>query len=136
MGALRFGWHMPSFPMDGSDGATFVEQIHDFIRHIEPNFDSVWVDDHMFPGYPWNLQRHHLPGMPHDHRASSHRASEDDIWRERAVPVVSQPRAAGENGRQPPPAHRRALPLWHRRGLDGRRIQGVQLRLPQSLGAH
>ncbi len=52
MGALRFGWHMPSFPMDGSDGATFVEQIHDFIRRIEPNFDSVWVDDHMFPGYP------------------------------------------------------------------------------------
>jgi alkanesulfonate monooxygenase SsuD/methylene tetrahydromethanopterin reductase-like flavin-dependent oxidoreductase (luciferase family) len=49
---LKFGWHMPSFPMDGSDGATFIEHIHGFITHIEPNFDSVWVDDHMFPGFP------------------------------------------------------------------------------------
>jgi alkanesulfonate monooxygenase SsuD/methylene tetrahydromethanopterin reductase-like flavin-dependent oxidoreductase (luciferase family) len=52
MCALKFGWHMPSFPMDGSDGATFVEQIHDILRRIEPTFDSVWVDDHMFPGFP------------------------------------------------------------------------------------
>jgi alkanesulfonate monooxygenase SsuD/methylene tetrahydromethanopterin reductase-like flavin-dependent oxidoreductase (luciferase family) len=52
MSALRFGWHMPSFPMDGSDGATFVEQIHHILQRIEPDFDSVWVDDHMFPGFP------------------------------------------------------------------------------------
>jgi alkanesulfonate monooxygenase SsuD/methylene tetrahydromethanopterin reductase-like flavin-dependent oxidoreductase (luciferase family) len=52
MSELKFGWHMPSFPMDGSDGPTFVEQIHENLRRIEPTFDAVWVDDHLFPGFP------------------------------------------------------------------------------------
>jgi alkanesulfonate monooxygenase SsuD/methylene tetrahydromethanopterin reductase-like flavin-dependent oxidoreductase (luciferase family) len=52
MRSLQFGWHMPSFPMDGSDGPAFVEQIHQLLRRIEPTFDTVWVDDHMFPGFP------------------------------------------------------------------------------------
>lgn len=53
MQQLQFGWHMPSYPVDGSSGPAFVEQIHQVLRRIQPYFDSVWVDDHMFPGATW-----------------------------------------------------------------------------------
>ena len=53
MGELRFGWHMHSFPVDGSSGPAFVEQIHHTLRRIQPYFDSVWVDDHMMPWAEW-----------------------------------------------------------------------------------
>ena len=53
MQQLQFGWHMPSYPVDGSNGSTFVEQIHSVLRRLQPHFDSVWVDDHMFPGASW-----------------------------------------------------------------------------------
>src|SRR5215831_21400388 len=53
MNQIQFGWHMPSYPLDGSSGSTFVNQIHEILRRIQPHFDSVWVDDHMFPGVPW-----------------------------------------------------------------------------------
>ena len=53
MNQLQFGWHMPSYPLDGSSGSTFVNQIHQILQRIQPHFDSVWVDDHMFPGVPW-----------------------------------------------------------------------------------
>lgn len=50
---LRFGWHIPSFPVDGSDGATFVAQIHHTLRTIHPYFNSIWVDDHLMPWAKW-----------------------------------------------------------------------------------
>ena len=50
---LKFGWHMPSFPVDGSDGAAFVEQIDQTLERVHPHFDSVWVDDHMMPWAQW-----------------------------------------------------------------------------------
>ncbi len=53
MDQLQFGWHMPSYPLDGSSGSTFVNQIHEILQRIQPHFDSVWVDDHMFPGVSW-----------------------------------------------------------------------------------
>ncbi len=53
MNQLHFGWHMPSYPLDGSSGSTFVNQIHQILQRLQPHFDSVWVDDHMFPGVSW-----------------------------------------------------------------------------------
>jgi alkanesulfonate monooxygenase SsuD/methylene tetrahydromethanopterin reductase-like flavin-dependent oxidoreductase (luciferase family) len=53
MSELRWGWHMPSFPVDGSDGPTFVDQIHHTLRRIAPHVDSVWVDDHVMPWAEW-----------------------------------------------------------------------------------
>ena len=45
MRELKFGWHMHSFPVDGSSGPVFVDQIHQTLRRIHPHVDSVWVDD-------------------------------------------------------------------------------------------
>jgi alkanesulfonate monooxygenase SsuD/methylene tetrahydromethanopterin reductase-like flavin-dependent oxidoreductase (luciferase family) len=42
---------MPSFPVDGSTGPAFTEQIHQTLHRLPPHFDSVWVDDHLFPGF-------------------------------------------------------------------------------------
>jgi alkanesulfonate monooxygenase SsuD/methylene tetrahydromethanopterin reductase-like flavin-dependent oxidoreductase (luciferase family) len=53
MGKLKFGWHMPSFPTDGSSGAHFVEQIVDILRDIPDAFDSAWMDDHFWPWANW-----------------------------------------------------------------------------------
>ena len=53
MRTLRFGWHMHSFPVDGSSGPAFVEQIHHTLQRIHPHFDSVWVDDHLMPWAGW-----------------------------------------------------------------------------------
>ncbi len=53
MAELRFGWHMHSFPVDGSSAPTFVEQIHHTLQRIHPHIDSVWVDDHLMPWADW-----------------------------------------------------------------------------------
>jgi hypothetical protein len=47
MATLQIGWHMPSFPVDGSDGAAFLAQIHHTLARIQAHIDSVWVDDHL-----------------------------------------------------------------------------------------
>jgi alkanesulfonate monooxygenase SsuD/methylene tetrahydromethanopterin reductase-like flavin-dependent oxidoreductase (luciferase family) len=44
---------MHSFPVDGSSGPAFVDQIHRTLGRIHPHFDSVWVDDHMMPWAAW-----------------------------------------------------------------------------------
>jgi alkanesulfonate monooxygenase SsuD/methylene tetrahydromethanopterin reductase-like flavin-dependent oxidoreductase (luciferase family) len=53
MGDLRFGWHMPSSPLDGSSASDFLGQLHHVLAHLQPPFDSVWVDDHVVPGSSW-----------------------------------------------------------------------------------
>jgi alkanesulfonate monooxygenase SsuD/methylene tetrahydromethanopterin reductase-like flavin-dependent oxidoreductase (luciferase family) len=53
MDEVKFGWHMPSFPVDGSSGPAFFEQIHRTLERIHPQFDSVWVDDHLMPWAAW-----------------------------------------------------------------------------------
>jgi alkanesulfonate monooxygenase SsuD/methylene tetrahydromethanopterin reductase-like flavin-dependent oxidoreductase (luciferase family) len=53
MSELKFGWHMPSFPVDGSSGPAFIDQIHHTLNRIQPHFDSVWVDDHLMPWAQW-----------------------------------------------------------------------------------
>jgi alkanesulfonate monooxygenase SsuD/methylene tetrahydromethanopterin reductase-like flavin-dependent oxidoreductase (luciferase family) len=53
MRELKFGWHMHSFPVDGSSGPAFIDQIHQTLQHIHPHVDSVWVDDHLMPWATW-----------------------------------------------------------------------------------
>lgn len=53
MSNLQFGWHMHSFPVDGSNGSTFVDQITQTLDHTHTAFDSVWVDDHLMPWATW-----------------------------------------------------------------------------------
>lgn len=50
---LTFGWHMHSFPVDGSSGPDFVGQIRNTLDRIHPHFSSVWVDDHVMPWGAW-----------------------------------------------------------------------------------
>jgi alkanesulfonate monooxygenase SsuD/methylene tetrahydromethanopterin reductase-like flavin-dependent oxidoreductase (luciferase family) len=44
---------MPSFPVDGSSGAAFRDQIDQTLQRIHPAIDSVWVDDHLMPWASW-----------------------------------------------------------------------------------
>ena len=56
MRELKLGWHMHSFPVDGSSGTAFVEQIHNTLQSIHPHVDSVWVDDHVMPWAEWQAK--------------------------------------------------------------------------------
>jgi alkanesulfonate monooxygenase SsuD/methylene tetrahydromethanopterin reductase-like flavin-dependent oxidoreductase (luciferase family) len=42
MCALKFGWHIHSFPVDGRSGPVFIDQIHQTLQRIHPHIDSVW----------------------------------------------------------------------------------------------
>ncbi|MBE7555907.1 MAG: LLM class flavin-dependent oxidoreductase [Anaerolineales bacterium] len=53
MSELKFGWHMPSFPVDGSSGLAFIDQIKHTLDCIHPHFDSAWMDDHLLPWAEW-----------------------------------------------------------------------------------
>lgn len=46
---LKFGWHLHSFPVDGSSAGTFMEQLTTTLDYAQNHFDSVWVDDHFWP---------------------------------------------------------------------------------------
>jgi len=49
MGKVEFGLRIPSFPVDGSSGQAFTDQIVKFISQLECDFDSAWVCDHFHP---------------------------------------------------------------------------------------
>jgi alkanesulfonate monooxygenase SsuD/methylene tetrahydromethanopterin reductase-like flavin-dependent oxidoreductase (luciferase family) len=53
MGTVKFGWHTPSFPTDGSTGEAFAAQIETVMRSLPTIFDSVWIDDHFWPWATW-----------------------------------------------------------------------------------
>ncbi|MCP4165097.1 MAG: LLM class flavin-dependent oxidoreductase [Chloroflexi bacterium] len=53
MSNIKFGWHMPSFPVDGSSGAELVTQMIDTLSRIQGNFTSAWADDHFHPWGAW-----------------------------------------------------------------------------------
>jgi alkanesulfonate monooxygenase SsuD/methylene tetrahydromethanopterin reductase-like flavin-dependent oxidoreductase (luciferase family) len=53
MHTVKCGWHMPSFPVDGSSGSKFVEQIHHTMQRLPTAIESVWVDDHLMPWASW-----------------------------------------------------------------------------------
>lgn len=49
MAVVRFGWHMPPFPIDGSGGRDFLAQVLATLDRARGRFDSVWLDDHLLP---------------------------------------------------------------------------------------
>jgi alkanesulfonate monooxygenase SsuD/methylene tetrahydromethanopterin reductase-like flavin-dependent oxidoreductase (luciferase family) len=53
MAEVQYGWHAPSFPVDGSNGPQFVDQIMQVLARVEDRYDSVWVDDHFVPWAKW-----------------------------------------------------------------------------------
>ena len=53
MNNLKFGWHVHSFPVDGSSGSAFLSQITNTLDLVESHFDSAWVDDHVMPWATW-----------------------------------------------------------------------------------
>lgn len=50
---IKFGWHLHSFPVDGSSANAFRDQLTATLETIQGHFDSVWVDDHMMPWAEW-----------------------------------------------------------------------------------
>jgi len=49
LGKVEFGLRVPSFPVDGSSGEAFTDQVIRFISEVEGDFDSAWVCDHFHP---------------------------------------------------------------------------------------
>jgi len=49
MEKIEFGLRIPSFPVDGSSGEIFTEQIIHFVKTVEGDFHSAWVCDHFHP---------------------------------------------------------------------------------------
>ena len=47
--AVHFGYHIPAFPADGSQGASFVAQIVASLEALQGQFTSAWVSDHFVP---------------------------------------------------------------------------------------
>ncbi len=53
MSTIKFGWHVPSFPVDGSNGDDFLRQIGTTLDLVQHHLDSAWVDDHFWPWAKW-----------------------------------------------------------------------------------
>jgi alkanesulfonate monooxygenase SsuD/methylene tetrahydromethanopterin reductase-like flavin-dependent oxidoreductase (luciferase family) len=53
MAKINFGWHLHSFPVDGSSGRAFIRQIDQALNLVQDRFASAWVDDHFWPWAPW-----------------------------------------------------------------------------------
>jgi alkanesulfonate monooxygenase SsuD/methylene tetrahydromethanopterin reductase-like flavin-dependent oxidoreductase (luciferase family) len=51
-GSVRFGWRVPAFPVDGSHGGSFRDQIFAYLDAIQGRFASAWVADHFVPWHP------------------------------------------------------------------------------------
>lgn len=46
---IKFGWRVPAFPVDGSQGQDFSGQIINTLNEIHHLYDSAWVADHVIP---------------------------------------------------------------------------------------
>ena len=46
---IKFGWRIPAFPVDGSQGQTFSNQIINSLKDVHHLYDSAWVADHVIP---------------------------------------------------------------------------------------
>jgi alkanesulfonate monooxygenase SsuD/methylene tetrahydromethanopterin reductase-like flavin-dependent oxidoreductase (luciferase family) len=51
---VQFGWRVPAFPSDGSDAASFREQVFRAVDALPQKFASLWVADHFIP---WDSKR-------------------------------------------------------------------------------
>lgn len=56
MGDVKFGWHMHSFPVDGSNATEYLNQLHTTLQAIHPYFKTVWIDDHTMPWAKWQAK--------------------------------------------------------------------------------
>jgi len=48
---VKFGIRLPAFPLHGSRGASFRDEILEYLTVLEDQFHSVWVADHFVPWY-------------------------------------------------------------------------------------
>lgn len=46
---LKFGWHLHSFPVDGSNATQFMQQNIKMLDLVQAHVESVWIDDHFWP---------------------------------------------------------------------------------------
>ncbi len=46
---VHFGWRVPDFPVDGTTGRAFVDQIVENLDALRGSFASAWVADHFVP---------------------------------------------------------------------------------------
>jgi alkanesulfonate monooxygenase SsuD/methylene tetrahydromethanopterin reductase-like flavin-dependent oxidoreductase (luciferase family) len=49
MASIQFGWRVPDFPVDGTEGRAFVDQIVETLGTLQGKFVSAWVADHFVP---------------------------------------------------------------------------------------
>ena len=49
MATIQFGWRVPDFPVDGTRGRAFVDQISGTLDVLRGQFASAWVADHFVP---------------------------------------------------------------------------------------
>ena len=49
MAPIQFGFRVPDFPVDGSRGRAFVDQIVASLDAVRGRFVSAWVADHFVP---------------------------------------------------------------------------------------
>ncbi len=56
MAGIKFGWHIPSFPVDGSSGAQFLAQITGALDRVSGAYDGAFVDDHFVPWAAWQSE--------------------------------------------------------------------------------
>ncbi len=47
--AIEFGWRIPEFPIDGTSGREFVDQIAVTLERLQGSFTSAWAADHFVP---------------------------------------------------------------------------------------
>ncbi|MCH2539811.1 MAG: LLM class flavin-dependent oxidoreductase [Anaerolineales bacterium] len=53
MSKVKFGLRVPEFPLDGSSGEAFRNQIIGYLEKVGPKYDSAWVCDHFTPWAWW-----------------------------------------------------------------------------------
>ena len=53
MTTLRFGWRLPTWPVDDTPMPVLQTQIEDHLTRLRGLYDSVWVADHFVPGQRW-----------------------------------------------------------------------------------
>jgi len=46
--SVKFGWRVPTFPLDGSREGIFRDQVFAYLDAIQGRFASAWVGDHFF----------------------------------------------------------------------------------------
>ena len=53
MSEVKFGLRVPEFPLDGSSGEAFRDQIIGYLEKLGPKYNSAWVCDHFTPWAWW-----------------------------------------------------------------------------------